>query len=87
MADGGLILTLSDELAARLRVAAQTAGIDVETFAREHLEAAVAEGPRHDTTEALRRLAEYDRTGEYIELEDWIRDFEAEVEARYGSKL
>lgn len=85
MADGGLTLTLSDDLTSRLRDAAEAAGMDVESYVREHLEAAAPSRARHDTAEALRRLAEYDRTGESIELEDFIRGFEAEAEARYGS--
>jgi hypothetical protein len=32
-------------------------------------------------SEAKRRLAEYDRTGKFIEFEDWAAGFEAEIEA------
>lgn len=35
----------------------------------------------YDTTEAKRRLAKYDRTGKFIEFEDWAAGFEAEIEA------
>lgn len=35
----------------------------------------------YDTTEARRRLAEYDRTGKFVDFEDWAADFEAEIEA------
>jgi hypothetical protein len=35
----------------------------------------------YDTAEAKRRLAEYDRTGKFIEFEDWAAGFEAEIEA------
>ena len=40
----------------------------------------------YDTTEAKRRLAEYDRTGKFIEFEDWAADFEAEIEAMLKAK-
>lgn len=40
----------------------------------------------YDTTEAKRRLAEYDRTGNFIEFEDWAADFEAEIEAMLKAK-
>lgn len=35
----------------------------------------------YDIAEAERRLAEYDRTGRFIEFEDWAAGFEAEIEA------
>jgi hypothetical protein len=35
----------------------------------------------YDTSETKRRLAEYDRTGKFIEFEDWAAGFEAEIEA------
>lgn len=34
----------------------------------------------YDTTEAERRLAEYDRTGKFIEFEEWVEGFEQELE-------
>ncbi|WP_395943154.1 hypothetical protein [Brevundimonas sp.] len=34
----------------------------------------------YDTAEAERRLAEYDRTGEFIEFEEWAEGFERELE-------
>ncbi|NBB65486.1 hypothetical protein GVN18_40185 [Pseudomonas sp. ODNR1LW] len=40
----------------------------------------------YDTTEAKRRLAEYDRTGKFIDFEDWAADFEAEIEAMLKAK-
>ena len=36
----------------------------------------------HDWTEANRRLTEYDRTGEYITLDDWLAEFRADVKSR-----
>ena len=40
----------------------------------------------YDTTEAKRRLTEYDRTGKFIEFEDWAADFEAEIEDMLKAK-
>ena len=40
----------------------------------------------YDTTEARRRLAEYDRTGKFVDFEDWAADFEAEIEAMLKAK-
>ena len=40
----------------------------------------------YDITEAKRRLAEYDRTGKFIDFEDWAADFEAEIESMLKAK-
>lgn len=40
----------------------------------------------YDTTEAKRRLAEYDRTGKFIEFEDWAAGFEADLETMLKAK-
>lgn len=40
----------------------------------------------HDWTEADRRLAEYDRTGEYIDAAEFLDAFVADVEARIAAR-
>lgn len=89
MADGALTLTLDDETAARLETAARQAGLTPEAYAAATLSDALETWPPgapYDTTEAERRLAEYDRTGEYVSFEDWAADFEAEVEGMLKAK-
>jgi len=40
----------------------------------------------YDTGEAKRRLAEYDRTGKFVEFEDWATGFEADLETMLKAK-
>lgn len=92
MADPSLTLQFDDRTFARLKAAAASAGMPVEAYVRDILEAAlsrpgVQEGAAtfegaHDWTEANRRLAEYDRTGEHITLVDWLAEFRADVKSR-----
>lgn len=86
MADGAITLTLDDETVRRLDEAARRAGVSPEAYAADLLSAVVTEeatgiGP-HDWTEANRRLAEYDRTGEFLEAGPALDAFVAEIEAR-----
>ena len=83
MADGALTLTLDDATVKRLEDAAREAGVTPEALAAAHLSMAL------DTTsldggwtEARRRLAEYDRTGAFVTLDDWVADFKADVRSR-----
>lgn len=96
MADSVLTVFPSDETLRRLTAAAKRAGMSAEAYAAQILEcalaadgvtedAAVFQGA-HDWTEADRRLAEYDRTGEHVTLEDWEADFRADVEARLSAR-
>lgn len=86
MADGAfLTLALDDATAERLADAARLAGMTPEAYALERLSADLAV-TRHDWTEADRRLAEYDSTGEFITLEDWATEFRADVEARLADR-
>lgn len=89
MADGALTLTLDDETAARLETAARQAGLTPEAYAAATLSDALETWPPgapYDTTEAERRLAEYDRTGEYVTLEDAMARFEEELQSRLAAK-
>lgn len=88
MVESSLKLQLDTETFARLEAAAAAAGRSVEAYVRNVLEAALSvpgfrEGAAtfegaHDWTEANRRPAEYDRTGEYITLDDWLAEFRAD---------
>ncbi len=96
MTDLTLTLALNDETLRRLTTAAEAAGMSVQTYAALLIEQAltgsgVREDPAvfrttHDWTEADRRLAEYDRTGEYVAFEDWADDFRADVQARLSKQ-
>ena len=96
MAGRALIIEFDEPTLARVRSAAAAAGLSVEAYVLERVTAAlpaagVAEAVAafdspHDWTEANRRLAEYDRTGVSIPLEDVLRDVRADLEARLAAK-
>lgn len=91
-----LIVQLDPATLARLEAAATDAGLSVEDYVAEIIEAAlsspgVAEGVAafegtHDWTEANRRLEEYDRTGVSIPLEDALKTFDDALEAALARK-
>ncbi len=91
MSDRSVTITLSDNLLRRLTVAAEAAGLSVEAFAAEILTAALAPDGMaedaaafqgaHDWTEADRRLADYDRTGDSVDAETALDAFVAAVDA------
>jgi hypothetical protein len=75
MADGGLTIQLDDSLSESLKACAEAAGLTPEEFAASVLRSAVAA----DWEESLRRLDEYDRTGEYLTVEEAMDHFDAAV--------
>lgn len=96
MAGRPLTIELDAPTLARLEAAATAAGLSVEDHVVEIIEAALSppgvaecvvafEGP-DDWTEANRRLAEYDRTGVSIPLEEVLRDVRADLETRLAAK-
>jgi hypothetical protein len=79
MADGELRLTLDDEEMRRVQAAADAAGLPVEVYARR----ALVGGLRADRwAESRRRIAEYQRTGESITIEEALAHFDRELDAR-----
>lgn len=83
MADGELTLKLDDDTARRLQAAADAAGRPVGDYAA----ALIAEGlPDTGWSESLRRLEEYDRTGEHITVEEALAHFDNELEARLAAR-
>lgn len=86
MADGALTLTLDDATVARLAEAAALVGQTPEAYAADRLAETLSPTLAHDWTEANARLAEYDRTGEYVTLEEWSAAFKADVEARLARR-
>ena len=86
-----LTVPLDGQTRLRLEAAAAAAGLSVEAYARDILHSALSPGVHdgaaifegaHDWTEADQRLADYDRTGEHITLDDWVAEFKADVKAR-----
>lgn len=71
MADG-FDIHLNEEQARRLKAAAEAAGVDPTAYALE----LIALGTQEDWAEDERRFAEYERTGEFISLEEFLRPFE-----------
>lgn len=91
-----LTIRLDEVTLRRAETAAADAGLSVEDYLVEVIEAALSfpgvaegvaafEGP-HDWTEAKRRLAEYDRTGVSIPLEDALKTFDDALEAALARK-
>jgi predicted transcriptional regulator len=66
MADGGLTIELQAGLAERLKEAARAAGRSTDDFASE----LIAQGLADDWTEARASLAEYDRSGEFVDAKE-----------------
>lgn len=77
MADG-FDIHIDQEQAERLRAAAEAAGEQPEAYARQLL----AQALEADWAEDHARIAEYERTGESIGLEDWLAGLRAMVEAK-----
>lgn len=91
-----LTIELDEVTLRRAETAAADAGLSVEDYLVEIIEAALSspgvaegvamfEGP-HDWTEANRRLEEYDRTGVSIPLEDALKTFDDALEAALARK-
>lgn len=82
MADGELTLKLDDDIVRRLRAVADATGVSMGRIAAD----LIAEGLDHDWTEALDSLAEYDRTGAYVALDEALNlarnDLEEKLAAR-----
>jgi hypothetical protein len=76
MADGADI-HLDPERAARLRAAAEAAGVSLETYALQALDQALND----EWSEAIAALEDHDRTGVSYAAEDAIAEFRANVEA------
>lgn len=76
MADGADI-HLDPERAARLRAAAEAAGVSLEAYALQALDQALND----EWSEAIAALEDHDRTGVSYAAEDAIAEFRANVEA------
>jgi hypothetical protein len=78
MADGSLKLELNEALGERLKAAAEAAGRPVDDYAAQ----LISQGLDDRWSEAVARLAEYDRTGESIPLEDALARFDTALSER-----
>ena len=83
MADGSLprtmMLTLDDATIARLETAARASGEAPEVYASKFLAIALE---AEDWAEDVRRLEEYDRTGEWISVDEAFAHLEARIAER-----
>ena len=82
MADGGMTLDIDEALAQRLRDAAQSVGESVEVYARQAL-VAFSGAEDDDWDEAIRRLDEFDRTGESADAEEAFAAVRADLKKRF----
>ena len=78
MADGGLTIELDAALGARPREAAEAVGRSAEDYAS----ALIAQGLGDGWAEARASLAEYDRTGEYVDAKQALADSRARLVER-----
>ncbi len=72
MADGFRI-ELDAKASERLKAVAEAAGLSAQDYAQGLVEAALDDG----WDESRRRAAEYDRTGEYVTVEEAFAHFDA----------
>ena len=79
MADGELTLKLDSETERNLRKAADAAGVAVESYALNMIADALAQDR---WSESIRRLGEYDDTGESISVTEAVTHFDQELQAR-----
>jgi len=77
MTNDALTVELDADLAEKVRAFASASGTNVDSVVRE----AVADYV-HDWSEALERLAEFDRAGESLDAEAVLAEFIAAVAAR-----
>ena len=82
MADGGMTLNIDEALAQRLRDAAQSVGESVEVYARQALEA-FSGAEEGDWDESIRRLEEFDRTGESVDAEEAFAAIRTNLKKRF----
>ncbi|HEY1750258.1 MAG TPA: hypothetical protein VGG29_03290 [Caulobacteraceae bacterium] len=78
MPDDGVTIALDAALSARLHEAAEAAGQSPQELAS----ALIAQGLDDRWAEAKASLAEYDRTGEYVDAETALADFRARLTER-----
>ena len=82
MADGGLKIELDEDLAQRVKDAAEAVGQSADQFANELIAKSLDDG----WAEARASLAEYDRTGEYVDADVALADFRKELERRLAAR-
>ncbi|WP_340644041.1 hypothetical protein [Phenylobacterium sp.] len=81
MADGELTLKLDDDTVRRLKAAADAAGRAVEDYAQT----LIADGLDDRWSESLRRLEEYDRTGESLSVQEALEHFDNRLRDRLAN--
>ena len=83
MADGSVTIELDADLGARLKAAAEASGRSPGELASALIEEALA-GPDADWAETKAALAEYDRTGEYVDAKTAMAELRARLVERLG---
>jgi hypothetical protein len=82
MADGGMNLELNEDLTDRLIAAAEKAGRPAADYAAQ----IIGEALDDEWSEAERRWAEYERTGESVSLADAMAELRAGLKAHFDAK-
>ncbi|MDO8295386.1 MAG: hypothetical protein Q7T19_02990 [Caulobacter sp.] len=83
MADGSVTLILDDATLARLESVARDFGMSPGDYAETILANALS---RWDVAEDLRRLAEYDRTGESVSVEEAFAHLREKIAERRAQR-
>ena len=78
MADG-FDIHLNEDQARRLKAAAEASGVDPAAYAVQLLE----QGMEDDWAEDVRRIEEYERTGESISADEWMQGLREAVRAKF----
>ncbi len=78
MADG-FNIHLNEDQARRLKAAAEASGVDPTAYAVQLLE----QGMEDDWAEDVRRIEEYERTGESISADEWMQGLREAVHAKF----
>ncbi|PZQ52089.1 MAG: hypothetical protein DI570_24645 [Phenylobacterium zucineum] len=81
MADGDVTVKLDAETRRRLEAAAGAAGVSVEDYVRGIIAEDIADD---GLAVSRRRLAEYDRSGEFLSLNEAMAHFDHELERGGG---
>ncbi len=81
MADGGMTLELNENLTDRLIVAAEKAGQPADEYATQ----IIGEALDDEWSEAERRWADYERTGESVSLAGAMAELRAGLKAHFDA--
>jgi predicted transcriptional regulator len=81
MADDGFRIELDADLGAQLQAAARAVGVSADAYASELISQALGDPDWRETRESL---ANYDRTGEFVDADEALTAAKARLTQRLG---